>query len=303
LVTMAVTRDRSRADGVLFALIIAATIICLPLAELLSRLGIVWTASFDMGVVRNAGILGVLLAVTATIRAFERWTSLRGSSKSILIFSLVISTASLAICATALVMTRTSNVDFGLVLSVTILLAIVFIRRFDIDIWGASAIAAVLLTLSVSIVWIQYGGRAADLMTAYADDTALVGITQRMLADAPWFGSGVGSFQILANVYREPSDQMPIVSAATAAAKIAAELGPPAVWLIMATILLATAILFRGALRRGRDSFYPALGASCLTAMMIRGFADASILVQPISIVAAVTAGLALAQTKGRTDR
>jgi hypothetical protein len=303
LVTMAVTRDRSRADGLLFALIIATTIMCLPLPELLSRLDIVWTAWLDVAVVRNAGILGVLLALTATIRAFERWKSARGFSKSNLIFALATSTASLAICATALVLTRTSNVEFSLVLSVTILLAIVVIRRFDIDIWGAAAIAAAVLTLSVSIVWIQYGRRAADLITAYADDTAFVGITQRILADAPWFGSGAGSFQILANVYREPSDQMPVVRASTAAAKVAVELGPPAVWLIMAAILLATAILLRGALKRGRDSFYPALGASCLTAMVIRGFADASILSQPISIVTAVTAGLALAQSRGRTDR
>ena len=34
LVTMGVTRDRSRADGVLFALTTATTIICLPIAEL-----------------------------------------------------------------------------------------------------------------------------------------------------------------------------------------------------------------------------------------------------------------------------
>lgn len=302
LVTIAVTRDRSRADRVLFALIIATTILCLPVAELLSRVNIAPAVSLDT-VVRNAGILGVLLALTATIGAFERGTLSRAFSKSKLISALAISTASLAICATALVLTRTPNAEFSLVFSVTILLAIVVIRRFDIDIWGAAAIAAVILTVSVSIVWIQLSRRPADLMTAYADETAFVGLSQRILADAPWFGSGAGSFQILANVYRQPSDEMPIVTASTAVAKIAAELGPPAVWLIIAALLLATALLIRGALTRGRDSFYPALGASCLSALMIRGFADASILAQPISIIAAVTTGLALAQTKGRTDR
>jgi hypothetical protein len=80
LVTMAAARDRSRADGVLFALMLAASIICLPVAELLSRLDMVWPASLDVGAVRNAGILGVLLAITATIRAFERWQSSRGFS-------------------------------------------------------------------------------------------------------------------------------------------------------------------------------------------------------------------------------
>jgi hypothetical protein len=42
LVTMAVTRDRLRADRVLFAPILAKSIICLPVAELLWRLDFVW---------------------------------------------------------------------------------------------------------------------------------------------------------------------------------------------------------------------------------------------------------------------
>jgi len=302
LVTMAATRDRSRADGVLFALMLAACIICLPVAELLSRLDILWPASLDVGVARNAGILGVLLAVTATIRAFERWQSSRGFSKSNLILSLAMSTASLAICASALALRWTSNVEFSLVFSVTILLAIVVIRRFDIDIWGTAAIAAIVLTVSVSIVWIQDGRLAADLMTRYSDDTAAVPITQRILADTPWFGTGSGSFQALANVYRQPSEA-PVLTASTAAAKIAIELGPPVLWIVVAATLFATAVLLRGALKRGRDSFYPALGAGWLMALLLRGFADANIFAQAVSISAASTIGLALAQSSGRTSR
>ena len=63
--------------------------------------------------------------------------------------------------------------------------------------------------------------------------------------------------------------------------------------------MLAAAVMLRGALRRGRDSFYPALGAGCLVALLIRGFADASIFAQAVSIIAAATVGLALAQSSG----
>ena len=207
-------------------------------------------------------------------------------SQSNLIVSLAAGMASLAICASALALRWTSNVEFSLVFSITVLLAIVAIRRFDIDIWGAAAIAAVVLTVSVSIVWIQYGRRAADLMTAYSDDTAAVPITERILADTLWFGTGSGSFQALANVYRQPSEA-PVVTASTAAAKIAIELGPPVVWVVVAAILLATAALLRGALEEtgSRFGFYPALGASCLLALLLRGFADASILAQAVSII------------------
>ena len=67
MVTAALTRDQSRADRVLFALMTAATVICL--SEPLSQLKLFTSSHEDA--VRNIGILGVLLAVTAVIRAFN----------------------------------------------------------------------------------------------------------------------------------------------------------------------------------------------------------------------------------------
>ena len=93
------------------------------------------------------------------------------------------------------------------------------------------------------------------------------------------------------------------MTASTAVAKIAIELGPPVVWMVVVATLLATAVLLRGALKRGRNSFYPALGAGCLLALLLRAFADAEIFAQSVSIIAAGTIGLALAQSTGRTSR
>ena len=177
------------------------------------------------------------------------------------------------------------------------------VRRLEIDIWGLAAIAAIVLVISASIVWIQYGRLAADPITAYAEDTTSVEVTRRILADTPWFGWGAGCFHILADIYRLPSEPTRDQTAATAAAKIAIELGPPVLWTILAAILLTTAVLLRGALKRGRASFYPSLGAACLMALLLRGFADANIFAQAVSIIAAATIGLALAQSSGRTGR
>ena len=306
-VTMAVTLDRSRADSVLFALMIVTTIVCL--ADILFRLGILsrleiaLEKSPDVGAVRSVGALGTLLAVTAAIRAFERWQSSRSFSRSKLTLSLVASIACLAVCGSALAMHWNGNLGFGLAFALTVLLGITFIRRFEIGHWGAAAFAAFVLTVSVSIIWIGHGSRAFDLMFVYSDNDALAAMTKRILADAPWFGSGVGSFEILTNVYQQPGDLIPITAASTAAAKIAIELGRPMLWTVAITILLAIAALLRGAMRRGRDSFYPALGACCLIALLIRAFGDASIFAQNVSIVAAATVGLALAQSRGRTTR
>jgi len=301
LVTVTVTRNPSRADRVLFALMTATMVICLSVAEPLSRLKLFTSPHEDA--VRNVGILGVLLAVTAVIRALERWQLSRGFSKSKLMFSIAFGTASMAVCGSALAMRWTGNVGFSLAFALTILLAIVVVRRLEIDIWGLAAIAAIVLVISASIVWIQYGRLAADPITAYAEDTASVEVTRRILADTPWFGWGAGCFRMLADIYRLPSEPMRVQTAATAAAKIAIELGPPVLWTILAAILLTTAVLLRGALKRGRASFYPSLGAACLMALLLRGFADANIFAQAVSIIAAATIGLALAQSSGRTER
>jgi hypothetical protein len=300
-VTMAVTRNPSRADRVFFALMTATIVICLSVAEPLSRLKLFTSPHEDA--VRNVGILGVLLAVTAVIRALERWQLSRGFSKSKLMFSIAFGTASMAACGSALATRWTGNVEFSLAFALTILLAIVVVRRLEIDIWGLGAIAAIVLVISASIVWIHYGRLAADPITAYAEDTTSVEVTRRILADTPWFGWGAGCFHILADIYRLPSEPTSNPTAATAAAKIAIELGPPVLWTILVAILLTTAVLLRGALKRGRASFYPSLGAACLMALLLRGFADANIFAQAVSIIAAATIGLALAQSSGRTGR
>ena len=110
LVTKVVTRDQSRAGRVLFALMAPATVICL--FEPLSQLKLFTSPHEDA--VRNIGILGVLLAVTAVIRAFERWQLSRGFSKSKLMFSIAFGTASIAVCGSALAMRWTGNVEFSL---------------------------------------------------------------------------------------------------------------------------------------------------------------------------------------------
>ena len=292
VVTMAVALERSKADRLLFALMVATTIICLPIAELWSRL-----------VVRNVGVLGVLLAVTAAIRAFERSQSSPTYSQSKLLLSVFVSIACVGICGSALAMHWTGNVGFSLAFALTVVLSVAFTRRLAIGNWGATAIAAIMLTVAIAIVSIRYGGRALDVMTAFSDDEALAAITRPILADAPWYGSGPRSFETLVNLYQQPADLMRVTTAATAAAKIAIELGRPMLWILSGVTLLVIGALVRGALRRGRDSFYPALGAGSVIALLIASFANAGVFTPAVSIVAAAIVGLGLAQSSGRTPR
>jgi hypothetical protein len=72
-------------------------------------------------------------------------------------------------------------------------------------------------------------------------------------------------------------------------------------------IAMATAVaiiaLLRASLQRGRDSFYPAMGGSCLVTLLLLAFVNAGLLATPVSLIAAATLGLAVVQSKSRTVR
>jgi len=89
--------------------------------------------------------------------------------------------------------------------------------------------------------------------------------------------------------------------AATTAAILSIELGEPMFWLIVAAIVASIFILFRASLRRGRDSFYPAMGGSCFVTLLLLAFNNGGLLETATSLIAAVALGLALAQSKSRT--
>jgi len=79
-----------------------------------------------------------------------------------------------------------------------------------------------------------------------------------------------------------------------------------AAFLILIVMIYASPIAPRAA--SGCTQAWPLLilsgpGAACLMAFLLRGFADANFFAQAVSIIAAATIGLALAQSSGRTGR
>jgi hypothetical protein len=58
--------------------------------------------------------------------------------------------------------------------------------------------------------------------------------------------------------------------------------------------------LLRGALQRGRDSFYPAAGAASLVTLLLLAFGEAAVLATGVAVIAASVLGLAAAQSRSR---
>jgi hypothetical protein len=93
------------------------------------------------------------------------------------------------------------------------------------------------------------------------------------------------------------------LAAPTAAAGLTIELGWPMLCFITAALVGAIVVLLQASLQRGRDFFYPALGASCLITLLLLAFVNAGPLGTATTMIAAAVLGLALAQSKSRTVR
>jgi hypothetical protein len=84
---------------------------------------------------------------------------------------------------------------------------------------------------------------------------------------------------------------------------LAIELGWPMAVFAIATAIWLVVILYRGALTRGRDSFYPAAAAAGAVMVLSEAFCDASLLNSCIAVMISALMALGLAQTISSRDR
>ena len=83
---------------------------------------------------------------------------------------------------------------------------------------------------------------------------------------------------------------------------LAIELGWPMALFASATAIWLVVILYRGALTRGRDSFYPAAAAAGTVTMLAEAFCDSSLLNSCVAVIIGALVGLGLAQTISSRD-
>jgi hypothetical protein len=142
-----------------------------------------------------------------------------------------------------------------------------------------------------------------SLLIAFASDNAdsTAAISARVLEDTPLTGTGAKTFAAIAPIYRESGDTLAGPVAATAAADLAIELGWPMVTLVLAATIAAIIIMMRAALQRGRDSFYPAMGASALIMLSLLAFTNGGLLGNACGLMIAAVIGLTAVQRRSRT--
>jgi hypothetical protein len=296
----AVAVDRQRAEWILFALTAAVTAIALMM---LTR-----PAPFARAQAIDCMGMGVIIAGAACIRTIERYETRRSSpqrSVPVLLWTLVACSAALASCGAVVTLSATREILIATAYGIFALTCISIIRRFALGPIGTTAIAAP--ALGAAILLLAYHpaerGTSVPLGFAGASDPSLIALSERVLHDAPLVGTGAGTFAALAPIYRQIDDPPSGSTPATAAAVIAIELGKPMFWLITVATAGSAFILLRASLRRGRDSFYPAMGGSCLITLLLLSFNNAGLFGTASSSIAAAVIGLAIAQTKSRTGK
>jgi hypothetical protein len=302
----AVAADRQRADRLLFALTLASSIIAL--IAITHR----WLfPSFSISPYATAQMLdcvaiGTVIAAAACVREFERHEpNDPGDERSLSLSKLSIPAIALMICVVAVVLSGTRQLLIAAGCGVASLACVMLIRRYALGVWGATAIVAAAICFVAVLAANQPTQHGTSLLLAFAEqpEASSTAISERVLDDAPMVGTGAGTFGALATIYREIDDPASSPVASTAAAALAIELGWPLVWLIAAASVSAIFLLLRAALQRRRDSFYPAMGGSCLITLLLCAFVNPGLLGTTTGLLTATVLGLAFVQSKSRTSQ
>ena len=307
-VAAAVAIDRRRAGWVLLALTTATTLIALMV--LMAKAGgfAFLSPKYDgqAGIAAVDGAsLGIIFATAATLHMSEqrrtRQQNQEGSTVSIRLVSAACLVA-FVICFVAVIVEATGETYYAVICGLATFAIATIIRRFGLGPWGTAAIVSVTLFVAIGAVALQSVSRTLDLTLAFASQgpTPLIMVTQRLLAETSWTGTGAGTFAAILPIYQNIGELTTIKVAPTAAAAIAVEMGRPIFWVMLLAMIALVVILMRGALRRQRGSYYSTAGAGCIVTTALLSFGNSALLTTPILTVAAAAIGMAIAQSRSR---
>jgi len=207
----------------------------------------------------------------------------------------------LFLCLTAMFMT-TSRAGVGISLVAMVGSFALFFRR-DLP-SGVSFV--LLLAFAGGIAWLllqllggQVEGRVDVLGLEDAGRAAAYQSTLRMIADSPWFGTGLGTFPWVFPAYR--NGNISIIGtwdiAHSTPLELAAELGVPMALLIVSAWIAALAVLFRGTSRSRRRTVAPLAALTVALIANVHSTVDFSLQVSGYAIVVFALVGVGLAQS------
>jgi hypothetical protein len=305
LATAVLTRNRDRAGTVLAAL---CAVISLGAGGLLlfgdlPGLGEAYSPDDSSAPLAALAAFGTILNAALMARARERAESRgrQGRTWRSEIRPLLPGGIGAGICLITLLRTAALDVLIATAFGLTVVGVVVLVRALRLGRWSIATICVAALVAWGGVIALRFAanGDVSPLFRFTAPEAAdAAAATLRMLADADWKGSGVGSYAALAAIYRDATGA-PGPAAVNTIAAVVLEWGRAGLVIIMALWLQLIIVLFRGALSRNRDACYAAAAAACLLTAFAEAYCDASFTGVTIQTLTAVIVGLGLSQTKG----
>jgi len=307
--TVIVTKDRHRAETTLFVLCAVTTFMSAEVLidQLHSFSGVIPAAGTAAAApFAAAAALAALVNAAVIARAIERHLSKPDISRisGPLWFGLFSGVCGIAIALASMRALSQDNLFAATVLGFLVMLFVTAVRRFGFRPWPSAVLFTILLTMAVAAAFPSFkAGFAAGLLEFVSGRSSVdTMVARRALSDTTWVGSGAGTFRSLSRAYLD-FGVAPALNPPSTAVSIAIEWGRPALFILVAAAAQLFLFTLRGAVRRGRDSFFASTATAAVLVVLCESFIDASLLSLPVQIIIAVIIGLGLSQSSGRTSR
>jgi hypothetical protein len=291
-----VARDRRRAELTLMTLTTITTLTTIAL--LISKL-IVGPAMGEFNEMLSAvSSLGIIFSLTSGVRTLERHESRQAvATPQNTRTNLALYGAGLLVCVAGLAASATLNVGLAVAFGAIAFGSVQAIRRVGLASWAIGIFIATMITAAAMIVLWRYDSvRMLSPFLQFASGASpdAISIAQRILLDTGWQGTGAATYPQLLPIYQEFGSS--VTKAPSTVSAFAIGLGWPMTLFIIAAAIGLIVMLYRGALLRGRDSFYPAAATACTIIILFQAFCDTSLLNSCVAMVGDVVIGLGLAQ-------
>ncbi|OAF15463.1 hypothetical protein AYJ54_39485 [Bradyrhizobium centrolobii] len=304
--TVILAKDRHRAETILFVLCAVTTFMSVEV--LLGRLdlfaGMLPDASAPTSPFPAAAALATVANAALVARAIERHLhqqDIRNLASVPLWLGLLCGLFGIAAAVAAMASLARGTLLAAVGLGLTVIVFIAAARRLGFRSWPSAILFAVLMAIagSLAVQRLQSGGSGLLGLVSFAPGA--MALAERLLSDAPWLGNGVGTFPLASRAYQD-FGAAAVVIPPSSAVLIAIESGRLALVILAGFAAQLFFFTFRGAIRRGRDFFFASAAAAGVLLVFCESFLDASLLSPAVRIIVAVTIGLGLAQSAGRTS-
>jgi hypothetical protein len=304
--TVIITKDRHRAETILFVLSAVTTFMSVEVlvGQFDTFARVIPSADMAASPFSAAAALAALANGALIARAIERHLNQPDISNFLsarLLFGVFSGLSGIAVALAAMTILAQGSVLAATGLGFSVIFFIAIVRRLGFHPWPSAILFAIFVAIACAVAVPRFQPGVSGLL-GFATSAAPGSLApaERALSDASWLGSGVGTFELVSRAYQDFGSK-PLLVPPSTAVSIAIEWGRPALLILAGVAAQLFLFVFRGAVRRGRDSFFPSAAAASVLVVLCESFFDSSLLTPTVQIIIAVIIGLGLSQSAGRT--